>query len=94
MPYRLLITEHTPDGRFSEQQSRQQEGDLDKTEARILAIPRCWRTSEMCACPGGGTHVLIYVHGFNQTFETAALDAAQLSDAFKFRPDDGVLLAS
>ena len=61
--------------------------DLDKTEARILAIPRCWRgaTSEMCACPGGGTDVLIYVHGFNQTFETAALDAAQLSDAFKFR---------
>ena len=25
------------------------------------------------------------MHGFNQTFETAALDAAQLSDAIKFR---------
>jgi esterase/lipase superfamily enzyme len=31
-----------------------------------------------------GRDVLIYVHGFNQTFETAALDAARLSDAIKF----------
>jgi len=29
--------------------------------------------------------VLIYVHGFNTSFETAALDAARLSDALKFR---------
>ena len=29
--------------------------------------------------------VLIYVHGFNQTFETAALDAARLSDGIRFR---------
>ena len=34
---------------------------------------------------GGGGDVLIYVHGFNQTFETAALDAAHLSDGIKFR---------
>jgi esterase/lipase superfamily enzyme len=33
--------------------------------------------------PGGGD-VLIYVHGFKQTFETAALDAARLSDGIKF----------
>jgi esterase/lipase superfamily enzyme len=33
----------------------------------------------------GGLDVLIYVHGFKQTFETAALDAAHLSDAIKFR---------
>lgn len=32
---------------------------------------------------GGDT--LIYVHGFKQTFETAALDAAHLSDGIKFR---------
>lgn len=31
--------------------------------------------------------VLVYVHGFNQTFETAALDAARLSDGLKFRGD-------
>ena len=29
--------------------------------------------------------VLIYVHGFNQTFETAALDAARLADSIHFR---------
>jgi esterase/lipase superfamily enzyme len=32
-----------------------------------------------------GLDVLIYVHGFRQTFETAALDAARLSDAIRFR---------
>ncbi len=31
-----------------------------------------------------GGDVLIYVHGFNQTFETAVLDAARLSDGIKF----------
>jgi esterase/lipase superfamily enzyme len=31
-----------------------------------------------------GRDVLIYVHGFNQTFENAALDAARLSDGIKF----------
>ena len=34
---------------------------------------------------GGARDVLIYVHGFKQTFETAALDAAHLSDANQFR---------
>jgi esterase/lipase superfamily enzyme len=29
--------------------------------------------------------VLLYVHGFNETFESATLDAARLSDALKFR---------
>ena len=32
----------------------------------------------------GGHDVLIYVHGYNTTFETAALDAARLSDGVKF----------
>lgn len=31
-----------------------------------------------------GRDVLVYVHGFNQTFETAVLDAARLSDDIKF----------
>jgi esterase/lipase superfamily enzyme len=34
---------------------------------------------------GGGSDVLIYVHGFKNTFETAALDAAQLADGIRFR---------
>jgi esterase/lipase superfamily enzyme len=33
----------------------------------------------------GGGDVLIYVHGFKQTFETAVLDGAHLSDGIKFR---------
>lgn len=36
---------------------------------------------------GGTRDVLLYVHGFNATFERAALDAARLSDALKFRGD-------
>ncbi len=35
----------------------------------------------------GPRDVLIYVHGFNQTFETAVLDAARLSDGIGFRGD-------
>jgi esterase/lipase superfamily enzyme len=33
----------------------------------------------------GTRDVLLYVHGFNQTFETAALDAAHLSYGIRFR---------
>lgn len=36
---------------------------------------------------GGRRSVLIYVHGFNQNFETTVLDAARLSDGIKFRGD-------
>jgi esterase/lipase superfamily enzyme len=32
-----------------------------------------------------GRDVLVYVHGFKQTFETATLDAARLSDGIRFR---------
>jgi len=34
---------------------------------------------------GIGRDVLIYVHGYNQTFEMAALDAARLSDGIRFQ---------
>jgi len=37
------------------------------------------------AAQAGGGDVLIYVHGFKQTFETAVLDGAHLSDGIKFR---------
>jgi esterase/lipase superfamily enzyme len=36
---------------------------------------------------GGVRDVLLYVHGFNETFEGATLDAARLSDALGFRGD-------
>ena len=41
--------------------------------------------SQLLEQTGGGPDVLIYVHGFKQTFETAALDAAHLSDGIRFR---------
>lgn len=53
-----------------------------------------WRLDEVEPVQGGvnellaqgvGGDVLIYVHGFKQTFETAALDAARLSDGIRFR---------
>ncbi|WP_128923705.1 alpha/beta hydrolase [Bradyrhizobium guangxiense] len=37
------------------------------------------------AAQAGGGDMLIYVHGFKQTFETAVLDGAHLSDGIKFR---------
>jgi esterase/lipase superfamily enzyme len=40
---------------------------------------------DLLAQASGGPDVLIYVHGFKQTFETSALDAAHLSDGIKFR---------
>lgn len=35
----------------------------------------------------GPRDVLLYVHGYNQTFETATLDAARLADGLNFRGD-------
>src|SRR5262249_5601711 len=40
---------------------------------------------DLLAQAGAGSDVLIYVHGFKQTFENAALDAAHLSDGIQFR---------
>lgn len=49
----------------------------------VEAIP----VGESFSAGAGRRDVLVYVHGFNQTFETAALDAARLSDGLKFRGD-------
>lgn len=47
----------------------------------VEAVP----VSESFAAAPVRRDVLIYVHGFNQSFETAALDAARLSDGLEFR---------
>jgi esterase/lipase superfamily enzyme len=47
--------------------------------------PVSGEVSDLLAQDGAGSDVLIYVHGFKQTFETAALDAVHLSDGIKFR---------
>jgi esterase/lipase superfamily enzyme len=51
----------------------------------LAAIEPVPQISDLIAPAAGGRDVLIYVHGFNQTFEAAALDAVRLSDAVRFR---------
>ena len=46
-----------------------------------------WRISRVNIVPSlvlGEGDVLLYIHGFNQLFETATLDAARLADALRF----------
>jgi esterase/lipase superfamily enzyme len=53
---------------------------------RINAVePVSGEVSDLLAQPSGGGDVLIYVHGFKQTFEKSARDAAYLSDGIRFR---------
>jgi esterase/lipase superfamily enzyme len=53
---------------------------------RLEAVePVPGEVSDVLAQAGGGRDVLIYVHGFKQTFEKAALDAARLSDGIRFQ---------
>jgi esterase/lipase superfamily enzyme len=52
---------------------------------RIDSIEPVPRVDELLGEATSGRDVLIYVHGFNQTFETAALDATRLSDGIRFR---------
>jgi esterase/lipase superfamily enzyme len=52
---------------------------------RLDAVEQVGQIGDLYAVPGGSRDVLIYVHGFNQTFESAALDAARLSGGIRFR---------
>lgn len=52
---------------------------------RIDAVEPAPPLAELLTQDSGGRDVLIYVHGYNQTFEMAALDAARLSDGIRFR---------
>ena len=65
------------DGRFSLASVGLADWRLDKIEPVA-------QTGDLIDPAAGGHDVLIYVHGYNTTFETAALDAARLSDGIKF----------
>src|SRR6202035_3194648 len=67
------------DSRFSLSAVGLADWRLDEVE------PVSGEVSNLLAQAGGGSDVLIYVHGFKQTFETAALDAARLVDGIRFR---------
>ena len=66
------------DGRFSL-------ASIGLDDWRLDAIETVPNFSDLLGPAGGTRDVLLYVHGFNQTFETAALDAARLSDGIRFR---------
>src|SRR5215467_13646608 len=54
---------------------------------RLDAIEPVSRIDDLLGQATGGRDLLIYVHGFNNTFEAAVLDAARLSDGIKFAGD-------
>jgi len=66
------------DGRFSL-------ASIGLDDWRLEAIETVPRIGDLLPPAGGMRDVLLYVHGFNQTFETAALDAARLSNGISFR---------
>jgi esterase/lipase superfamily enzyme len=53
----------------------------------IAAIEPVAQIDDLLGQATSGRNLLVYVHGFNQTFEAAALDAARLSDSIKFGGD-------
>ena len=69
------------DGRFSLASVGMSDWRLDKVELMPGQV------GDLAAQASHGRDVLIYVHGYKQTFETAALDAARLSDGIVFRGD-------
>jgi esterase/lipase superfamily enzyme len=66
------------DGRFSLAAIGLDDWRLDSIEA----VPQ---VGNLMVPAVGVRDVLVYIHGFNQTFEAAALDAAHLSDGIRFR---------
>jgi len=50
----------------------------------IASIEPAPQVDDLLGQATSGRNLLVYVHGFNTTFEAAALDAARLSDSIKF----------
>jgi len=68
-------------GRFSLAAVGMSDWSLDSIE------PVPGQIGALLAQATNGHDMLIYVHGFKQTFEAAALDAVRLSDGIRFRGD-------
>ncbi len=51
---------------------------------RLNTVEPVPQVADLLGQATSGRDVLMYVHGFNQTFEAATLDAARLSDGIKF----------
>jgi esterase/lipase superfamily enzyme len=65
------------DGRFSL-------SSIGLSDWSIASVEPAPQVDDLLGQATSGRNLLVYVHGFNTTFETAALDAAHLSDGIKF----------
>jgi esterase/lipase superfamily enzyme len=65
------------DGRFSL-------ASVGLVDWRVASVEPAPQVGDLIGQATSGRNVLIYVHGFNQTFEAAALDAARVSDSIRF----------
>jgi len=66
-------------------QGRFSRASVGLSDWRIERVERVGKVGDLLAQAAVTRDVLIYVHGFNQTFETAALDAARLADGIRFQ---------
>jgi esterase/lipase superfamily enzyme len=74
---RARLTPPPDDGRFSL-------ASVGLVDWQFETIEPVAQIGDLIVPTAGGHDVLIYIHGYNMTFETAALDAARLSDGIKF----------
>ena len=65
------------DGRFSL-------SSVGLVDWHVAAVELAPQVGDLLSQATSGRNLLMYVHGFNTTFEAAALDAARLSDGIKF----------
>jgi esterase/lipase superfamily enzyme len=70
---RAKLTPPTDDGRFSL-------ASVGLVDWQFETIEPVAQIGDLIVPTAGGHDVLIYIHGYNMTFETAALDASRLSD--------------
>jgi len=66
-------------------QGRFSRASIGLSDWRIERIERVAKVADLLAHATTTRDVLVYVHGVNQTFETAALDAARLADGIRFQ---------
>ena len=66
-------------------QGRFSRASIGLSDWRLEAVDMPAKVGDLFAEANFTRDVLLYVHGFNQTFEAAVLDAARLSDGVQFR---------
>ncbi len=59
------------------------DGRFSLSDWRVASIETAPQLADLLG-QTSGRNMLVYVHGYNQTFENAVLDAARLSDGIKF----------